>query len=272
MLVFSVNAAVPAFCEQAFKTGTIRISGTGGALGAMKLLAAEFERNHPGTRISVLPSLGSSGGIKALLAGAIEIAVSGRDLTGAEQPAVAREYARTPFVFAVAKNNPIRGLSINHLVDIYAGKTRTWPDRTQIRLILRPPSEYDMTLLKNISAEMERAVRSALSRQGMIVEVTDQDSAGAIEKVPGALGTITLGQVLSEKRLLKTLPVNGVTPSAKTLADGSYPYFKAYYLITKPGAPSAVRKFLDFVYSAAGREILTRSGYVMSTPYHAVQR
>jgi len=45
---------------------TLRISGTGVALGGIILLGDAFEAENPGTTIEVLPSLGSSGGIKAL--------------------------------------------------------------------------------------------------------------------------------------------------------------------------------------------------------------
>lgn len=259
ILILSINEALPAFSHE-----TIRIGGSGGALGTIKLLAADFERKRPGTTITVFPSMGSSGGIKAALDGAIDIALSARPANGEERGVVAREYARTPLVFAVGKNNnSVSDFTISQLADIYAGKTTTWPDARRLRLVLRPASEYDNVLLKSMSGDMERALRDALSREGMIVEVTDQDSARAIEKVPGALGTITLGQIISEKRSMKALSVNGVKPRTKTLADGTYPYFKTYYFISKKDTRPVVREFIAYVYSAAGRLILSRSGYLV---------
>lgn len=52
----------------------------GCALGTTKLLAAAFEKSHPGVRISVLPSLGTSGSIKAVNQGAIDIGIGGRPM------------------------------------------------------------------------------------------------------------------------------------------------------------------------------------------------
>ena len=48
---------------------TVKIGGTGFALGVMKMLAESFEKQYPGVKIQVFPSLGSSGGIKAVLQG-----------------------------------------------------------------------------------------------------------------------------------------------------------------------------------------------------------
>jgi phosphate transport system substrate-binding protein len=245
---------------------TVRIGGTGGALGGMKLLAEEFKKSHPVDMVIVLPSMGSSGGIKAVLSGALDIGIGNRALTDVEQGRglVGREYARTPLVIAVAKKNSVSGLTLQQVTDIYSGKTRTWPDGTQLRLVMRPEAEFDTTVLKNMSADMNRAVQDALSRKGMIVAVTDQDSADAIEKIPGALGSTTLAQILSEKRALKELSLNGVDPGLKTIADGTYPYVKTFYLITGPNASALARQFIEFVFSARGREILTGSGHWMT--------
>jgi phosphate transport system substrate-binding protein len=242
---------------------TIRLGGTGGALGAMKLLAKEFKKARPGDTVIVLPSMGSSGGIKAALSGALDIGLSSRPLTDAEQGRglIGREYARTPLVIAVAKKNGASGFSLQQVTDIYAGKTRTWPDGTPLRLVMRPASEFDTTLLKSMSSDMNRAVQDALSRKGMIMAVTDQDSADAIEKIPGALGTTTLAQIISEKRALKKLSLNGIDPGPKTIADGTYPYFKTFYLITGPNPSPLARQFITFILSARGREILTGSGH-----------
>ncbi len=62
----------------------IKIGGTGGALATMQLLGDAYSKNHPETKIIVLPSLGSSGGIKAVLAGAIQVAVSSRPIKDSE--------------------------------------------------------------------------------------------------------------------------------------------------------------------------------------------
>lgn len=239
----------------------LRIGGTGGALAVMRKIASAFQRDNPGTAVTILPSLGSSGGIKAVLAGKLDLGLSSRPLDAGEQGAVAREFGRTPFVFVVRRNNPASGFKLAEIENIYSGRVGNWPDGGRIRVVLRPSAEYDTTLLKSMSPEMDRAVTEALQREGMIVAITDQDSADAIEKIPGAVGTVTLGQLVSEDRPFKVLSLDGVRPGADALASGAYPYFKAYYLIMRPDAPRAAREFRDFLFSARGSGILSRCGY-----------
>lgn len=239
----------------------VRIGGTGGLLAVMREVASDFEKTHPGISITVLPSMGSSGGIKAVLANALDIGLSSRNVTEQEQPAVSLFYARSPFVFAVAKNNQVSGFTISELEDIYERRTENWPGGRPIRLILRPGAEFDTTLMKSMSGRMDRAITAALGRQGMIVAITDQDSADAIEKIPYALGTITLGQMISEKRPFKALSLNGVKPDLKNMVEGRYPYFKFYYLVTRPDPGKTAQKFLDHACSDRGRKILARAGY-----------
>jgi ABC-type phosphate transport system substrate-binding protein len=68
------GAAVAACClaAGAVPAQDFRIGGTGGALATMQQLADAYVQQHPGVRITVLPSLGSGGGIKALRLDGVE--------------------------------------------------------------------------------------------------------------------------------------------------------------------------------------------------------
>ena len=65
---------VTAFCLL-FTAGsfaaTLKIGGTGAALGTMRILADQFVRMRPDISVVIPDSLGSGGGIKAVLAGAL---------------------------------------------------------------------------------------------------------------------------------------------------------------------------------------------------------
>jgi phosphate transport system substrate-binding protein len=61
--------------------------------------------------------------------------------------------------------------------------------------VLRPDSDIDKAVLKQMSPTMRRAVDSAIQRNGMYVVTTDQDAADAIESVPGSIGRTALAIV-----------------------------------------------------------------------------
>lgn len=242
----------------------IRIGGTGGAIGTMQMLADAYNKSQAGVKVVIVPNLGSSGGIKAVIAGAIQIGVSGRPLKDAElsQGAKEIEYGRTPFVFATSlKNAGATAVTTQQLVAIYSGTMDRWSDGTKIRLVLRPESDSDTESMGKISPEIREAALLASKRAGMLIAVTDHDAADYLEKVSGSVGTTTLAMILSEKRSLKALKLNGAEPSVKSIARGSYPYYKQMVLVTGPKTPPSAMRFIAFVQSPAGRQILTRAGH-----------
>jgi phosphate transport system substrate-binding protein len=230
----------------------------------MRLLGEAYAKAVPGSRVEVLPSLGSGGGIKAVLAGTLDVAVSSRQLSPEEKKQGAREraYGRSPFVFVTSGNSPVSGVTTSQLVDIYSGKLSTWPGGGQIRLVLRPEGDADTVLLLSISPAMERAVREAMRRKGMAFALSDQEAADVMEKAPGSLGTSTLSQIRTEKRSLKVLSLDGVAPSPKTLASGAYPYAKTFYAVTAGTESAATKRFLSLLKSPEGRKALAQAGHV----------
>lgn len=241
----------------------LKIGGTGNALGTMRLLGKAYTKQYPNTNVVVLPSLGTSGAIKAVPKGAIDIGLASRTLNDEEAKAgaMATEYARSPLVFAVAGKTQVPALTLAQLVDIYNGKLQTWPDGTQIRPVLRQVGDDNTRQVKQISLALEQALTGAEQRPGMPFATNDQEAADKLESIPGALGVTTLCLIKSEERNLRALPLEGVEPTAANGASGRYPHVKRFYLITRTDASPEVKRFIAFVNSAAGREILARTGH-----------
>jgi phosphate transport system substrate-binding protein len=258
----AILAALLSFGPRNALADTIRISGTGGAIGTIRFLGEAFRKVHPDIQVDIVQGMGSSGAIKAVLAGGLDIGLCSRPATEKEraQGAVDTRYARTPFVFGVHRTVKRTGLTLASVVEIYAGKRNRWEDGGRVRLVLRPPTDSDISILKNMSPEMNSAVEIAMRREGMIVAQTDQDAADVIENTPGAFGANTLALVLSEKRSIRVLALNGITPSVRAIVDGSYPYTKTFCMVTRKNPPAAVRRFLDFVRSPAAAVILAKYG------------
>ena len=144
----------------------IRISGTGGAIGTMRILGEAFGKNNPGIRVEILPVMGSSGSIRAVGAGRLDVGLSGRTLSAEERAlgVVETKYARTPFVFGVNSAVKMTGLTLEGLAAIYSGD-REWENGKRIRLVLRPPEDSDIPVLKSMSPAMRRAVDIAMRRK-----------------------------------------------------------------------------------------------------------
>lgn len=244
---------------------TIAIGGSGADLATMRLLAEAFQRVEPKVSVEILPNLGSGGGVKAVLAGKLDIALLTRALEDKETRYGLRKlhYARTPLVFAVAHDNPQTGIDRARLIEIYSGRNLRWKHGAPIRLVLRPDSDSDTAVLKQALPGIAPALSEAYERRGLPIAVTDQDAADAIETMPGAVGTSTLALLLAEKRKLKPLAVDGVVPSPATLASGAYPFAKELYFVLPAASPPHVQRFIAFVQSRQGAGILEKTGHAV---------
>lgn len=246
----------------AAESGILKIGGTGGAVGAMKVLAAAFQKKHPGVAVNFIPHLGTRGGINGVQKGVIDIGLAGRRLTPEELAHGLQEieYARSPLVFATRRNGGRNNLTYDLIAGIYRGEIRQWSDGTAVRPILRPEGDIDMLILKTISPAMRDAVSRAESREGMTVAMDDQENCDLLENVKGSFGTAALTQIIAEKRALAILPLNGVSPDITAMINGSYPHFRTFHLVTGPGSSPLAKPFIEFVKSPAGRKLLTQTG------------
>lgn len=241
---------------------TLTVGGTGAALGTMQALGEAYSQQHPEVKIKVLSYIGSGGAIKGVDAGSIDLGLSGRAAKPAEEKLNARlhQYAVTPLVIATHQANPLRSITRQQLAAIYRGEWTHWQDGGLIRIVLRPAQETDNDTLRTMSPEISAALDSALARPGMRSAPTDQDGADMIEKTPGAIGTTTLSLVISEKRQLHVLALDGVSPDLNTLKNGRYAFAKPLFLVTRQPATPLVQSFVAFIQSPRGQAILSSNG------------
>jgi len=243
----------------------IKVGGTGSALATMRAIADKFEKENPGIKVEVLPSLGSTGGIKAVLKGAIDVAVSGRELNDNEKRGSGgkqEEFAKSPFIFVTNKNN-LTNITIKEIIQIYEGAKTAWPDGKRIRLVLRPENEASTIVLMGISPEIRDAFEKAFKRQGMVTAITDQECAEILQKMPDSFGILTLDQLISEKRLLNALSLDGVKPTVQAIANGSYKFYKPFYIVTTDKTSEPAKKFISYLFTTKGIKILEGNGYLV---------
>jgi phosphate transport system substrate-binding protein len=244
---------------------TLIITGTGASVGTMQLMAKAFQKNRPNVNISILPSIGSTGGISAVQEGKIDIGLSSRSLKPEERSGeiVEELYGRTAFIFGVQDPNPTKGLRLAEIEEIYTGQRKTWSDGTPIRLILRPLSDSYSDYLASINPGLKSASEKARSIPGVFVGNTDQEAALQIEKTPGAFGTTSGSIIAAEKRKLKALSVDGVAPTLANVSTGKYPYVMTLSLVYKRDKyKGSIKDFIEFVFSKDGKKLLSDNSQV----------
>lgn len=244
---------------------TIRVGGTGSGLGVLQQLGQSFEKAYPPHRIEILPALGSTGGLKALRAGQLQMALSNREVNAEERAAglLGRRFASTPLAIVTHAGVPAIAMTRERLAQMLSGQDTRWPNGQAARLVLRPANDGDSNLLAGLSPAVAQALRVAQQRPGMVLAQTDSEAADYIERTPLALGAVAVGQVNSEGRKLNVLSLDGVAPTPAAIEAGRYPMVKELWLATRADASDAVRSFVAFITgSPEAAVILRRTGHV----------
>ena len=246
----------------------LKLGGTGTDLGVMRIMADAFQKRSTGMMIDIQPSVGSAGGISAVLAGALDIAISSRPLKAEERALGAREwtYAKTPLVFATDQKSPQTQLTSAEIIGIYDGTVTQWRNGAAVRIILRPETDADTVILEKNIPGMDAAMKKAYQRRGPPIAMTDQNAADKIQMIAGAVGPSTLALIIGENRPLKALVFNGIAPTVENIANGTYPMTKSLYLVTGPHPRAETQHFIDFMRSREGAAILRRTGHLVLAP------
>lgn len=257
---FCLAGAMPAVAAKAIVLG-----GASSGSRLLQALADEYRKTARGSEVVVAdPSIGSSAAIRAVREGNLDLAVSTRPLRGDElgDELVAIEFARSPLVFAGRDNFEADGFSLGELEDIYAGRRKQWDNGTPIRLILRSKFASDTRVIRAMSPGLDQAASLALQRKGMVVAGSDLEALQIIEQTPGSLGPTTLGLMRLLNSDARVFPIAGRAPSARTLADGSYPWSKSLYLAVRKEPRADVQAFLNFLRSPQAADFLGRIEYL----------
>ena len=241
---------------------TIAVGGSTSVTPLMELFQADYEKAHSNIKITI-SGTGSGDGIKGAGEGTYEIGMSSRDLTPAEigsglDPLVV---AIDGIAAIVNRNNPISGLTMAQIKDIYTGTITRWEQLGSsangktggIAVVSREPGSGT----RGAFQELIKFADGDLIRNAIIF-----DGTGAIKSAiagnADAIGYISLGSV---DNTIKALNVDGVAATNDNVKAGTYKIARPFILITKKGAVlnAATKAFLDWTLSDAGQTIVKRS-------------
>jgi len=240
------------------------INGSTTVLPIGQAAAEKFMEAYPDTTVSVSGG-GSGNGIKALIDGTTDIAMSSRFIKDKEV-AMAVEKGRYPVPFAVAvdallpvvhPSNPVKDLTIEQLRDIYLGKIKNWkevggPDK-RIVAVTRDTSSGTFEVWEEKVMDKKRISPRALvvASNGAMVQTV----AGN----PAAIGYIGIGYLNDS---VKAIAVGGIEGTPKAALDGSYPISRYLFMFTQGWPTGTALKFINFVLSDAGQEIVASTGFI----------
>lgn len=261
--LLAVLLAVP-LCANA---GTVTVKGSDTMVILVQRWAEAFMKKNPDIKIQVTGG-GSGTGIAALVNGTTEIAASSRDITAAEKQKVQARFkvasvetpvAKDGVAFYVNEANPLKGLTMEQLRDIYLGDVSNWKDvggkDAKIVLYSRESSSGTYVFTKEVLLENEDFAAGAQTLPGTAAIIN------AVSKEPNAIGYGGSAYAKGVRDLKVKGKEGEFGPTAQNVKSGKYPLARPLYLITKGPAAGDAKKFLDFTLSDEGQKIVTEVGY-----------
>jgi phosphate transport system substrate-binding protein len=88
------------------------------------------------------------------------------------------------------------------------------------------------------------------------------DMAKGLAETSGAIGMTSMTVVEQSKGRVKALMLNGVAPSAENVKSGRYFLTRDFYFVVRSEPTLSVKKFLDFVLSSEGDQVITANGAI----------
>jgi phosphate transport system substrate-binding protein len=255
-LSLAVLLAFPLLAGNEAAAQTLRLGGTGSATEMLRQVGAEFTAAS-GVKIEVAFNLGSTGAIRALADGVLDMAVPARPLNADESAKGLRQVAVLRMAYVLATSHPKpNGLQAAALPRIFAAEKATWADGTTIRIILRPRSETDTALLGELFPGMGEAIEAARRRAEVPTAATDQDNVDLAERTPGSLAGTTVTQLTTEHSNLRVVALDGVEPTLANFESGAYRLAKKLYFIVPRNSTAEAQRFVDFLRSPQGVKAL----------------
>lgn len=148
-------------------------------------------------------------------------------------------------------SNPVGGLTLLQLRDIFQGQTLFWQDLGGLEIDIVPVSREE--------GAGTRASFESLVMEGRNVTPTAvvmPSGRAVVEYVsahPGAIGYVSLGWLAPAVNLLA---LEGTTPSPGALEEGRYLLARPFYLVAERPPTGGLAEFVEWVSAGAGQEMV----------------
>ena len=264
------------FSSFAGNSSSIQIKGSDTMVNLGQSWAEEFMTEHPSASVAVTGG-GSGTGIAALINGTCDIAQSSRSIEAKERDLAKQKglnvqeivVANDAIVMVAHPDNPVQGLTIDQLSDIFTGKIKNWKE-------VGGKDAAILVLSRERNSGTHVFVLEAVVRKGnpngpeeFAPTVLMMPSSQAIEQeVAGnqtAIGYFGLGYLSPKVKafgVFQNQKGTFVKPSVESVLDRSYPIHRSllFYLPREP--EGTVKEFVNFVLSERGQEIVLEMKFV----------
>jgi len=270
--------------DSAWRTESISISGSTTVLPIANACAIAFMNKYPGTSITVTGG-GSGRGYSEVIDGVVDIGMASRppkqkEINDAKKKGVAL------WLYPIALDavcvvihpsvNETLKLTLQEVGKIFAGIYTRWsdvdpslPDKPIYVVVREPGSGTRGTFEEYVMEPYGYSVTDAAH-----VRPSNPAVRTTIETTPYSIGYVGFGFVTSKMVVVALAEEEGepyIYPSIESIASFKYPISRYLYLVTstRPESGSLTDRFIDFILSPEGQEIVEEQGFLKLPRYPA---
>ena len=222
---------------------------------------------------------GSGVGVAALVRGTVDIANVSRDLKPDELEQARRNTGKTPSEITVGydglaifvhKDNPLEEITFEQLAAIYGegGATTRW-SQLGVQVPGCASDEIIRISRQSSSGTYEFFREHVLGQKDFKLGSRDMNGSKEVVELVGntpcAIGYSGMGYATAQVKMLKVRAAAGQPAAAPTLANTlskQYPIARSLHLYTLGEPEGEVKRYTDWILSAAGQKVVEASGYV----------
>jgi phosphate transport system substrate-binding protein len=252
------------------QNSNILVKGSDTCLPLLQKESEQYHNDHPESSVTVIGG-GSGVGLTSLAAGTTDIAMSSRILSLEEKVKLLHDgntyqekiFAKDALSVIVHPSNKIDKLTREQLEAIFTGKITNWKELggedMPIIVYSRETSSGSYAFFKEHVLNGKNFTPAAL-----LIPAT----GAMVQSLSQTRGGIGYSGIAYVRRDVKTLALSFdsgktyVLPASKTVQDNSYPIARPLYLYYFTKSQDKVQKFMDFIFSAKGQEIVQNVGYI----------
>ena len=268
--------------DSAWRTDGISISGSTTVLPIANACAIAFMNKYTGTSITISGG-GSGRGYSEVIDGVVDIGMASRP-PKQEEIDDAREKGAALWLYPIALDgvcvvvhpsvNETLRLTLQEVAKIFAGIYTRWsevkpglPDEPIYVVVREPGSGTRGTFEEFVMKPYGCSVTDAAH-----VQPSNPAIRTMIETTPYSIGYIGFGFITPNMVVVALAEEEGkpyIYPTTENIASFKYPISRYLYLVTstRPESGSLTDRFIDFVLSPEGQEIVEEQGFLKLPKY-----
>ena len=251
------NPAIPTFtCA----SGSLNLDGSSNFVPVVQQLTTDYGNQCSGSVNFSYNADDSATGLNALANGKADLAYSDLPSSG-RAGLVDYQVAALTFAVVVNSDTSVTNLTTAQLQAIYTGRVTNW---SQVG-----GSNEHIVVLTQPAGSTIRTIFETYVLRGVAQTVSGTGAGLNIRNVTGGITYMPQADVAGNGSGAQSITIDGISPSASTVASGSYPFWTIEHLYTDHAAQGAALSFISFCLTSSGETDLANTGavpYTIMTP------